>query len=222
MTEWNKDNSAWELGCWDERMIALENAATARLWDDCHGRVLDIGAGSGKWSHELFPRASHLTRADKVPSDGVTKADVLALPFGPASFDVVHARRLLSNLEPHDRHTALREIHRVLVPGGTFVLVDVWKEQYQELQQARVRLGLEPLPPPHMGKERLRLRLVRESWGLPEAYAEPVGAAHYISTRLLLPLMLGAETPPGLGVEIVVSDETAERYCVHRLLEFVK
>ena len=46
-------------------------------------------------------------------------ADALALPFAPASFDVVWTQNVLMNIE--DKGHCLREAARVLRPGGLFV-----------------------------------------------------------------------------------------------------
>ena len=48
--------------------------------------------------------------------------DMLALPFGPASFEVVTTGYGLRNVP--DLRQAMVEIHRVLVPGGRLVSLD--------------------------------------------------------------------------------------------------
>jgi SAM-dependent methyltransferase len=50
-------------------------------------------------------------------------ADVHHLPFGPASFDACRAERLLVSVE--DPRQALRELIRVVKPGGRVVVQDV-------------------------------------------------------------------------------------------------
>jgi SAM-dependent methyltransferase len=52
--------------------------------------------------------------------DGLAKCDLQALPFGDASFDWVIANHVLEHV-PDDRR-AMREIRRVLKPGGTALL----------------------------------------------------------------------------------------------------
>jgi demethylmenaquinone methyltransferase/2-methoxy-6-polyprenyl-1,4-benzoquinol methylase len=96
-------------------------------------RVLDLAAGTGT-SSVPFVRAG----ADVVPCDfslgmvRVGKAarprlpfvagDAMRLPFAAASFDVVSMSFGLRNVAEVD--AALREIHRVTVPGGRLVVCE--------------------------------------------------------------------------------------------------
>lgn len=50
----------------------------------------------------------------------VQRVDMLAMPFGPASFDFVIANHVLEHVD--DDLMALAEIHRVLRPGGLAIL----------------------------------------------------------------------------------------------------
>lgn len=96
------------------------------------GRVLEVGCGTGEFAARVV---SALPDAEVVAIDqserlvdvtatrGVTArvADVQALPFDDASFDVVAALWMLYHVP--DLHRGLAEIRRVLRPGGTFVSV---------------------------------------------------------------------------------------------------
>jgi ubiquinone/menaquinone biosynthesis C-methylase UbiE len=62
-------------------------------------------------------RAEHM--ADRV---SFQYADAMAMPFGEASFDAVLAFESINHMH---RPTALREMARVLAPGGRLVLTDV-------------------------------------------------------------------------------------------------
>ena len=96
-------------------------------------RVLDVGCGPAAiWQDNLdrLEPTLSLTLADF--SAGMVEAaravlgdraeyavaDVQALPFADGSFDVVLANHMLYHVP--DRPTALAEIARVLVPGGSF------------------------------------------------------------------------------------------------------
>ncbi len=101
-------------------------------------RALDVATGSGNTAAAIAPFVAHVVAADIAPSmlervrelaaaRGLTNvtaafADVEALPFVDASFDVVTCR-----IAPHhfiDIDRALHEVARVLVPGGAFVVED--------------------------------------------------------------------------------------------------
>ena len=88
-------------------------------------RVLDVGGGPGVLAELLLARgvptvvldlAAHVAGA---PGPAV-RADATKLPFRPGSFDGAAALWMLYHLaEPL---TALTEVHRVLRPGGWFVV----------------------------------------------------------------------------------------------------
>jgi ubiquinone/menaquinone biosynthesis C-methylase UbiE len=74
------------------------------------------------------------------PALQLRTADALALPFADGSFDAVFAMMMLHHVEEHHtaylrRPQALREIRRVLRPGGQFVYSEI-------LARARVRATL--------------------------------------------------------------------------------
>lgn len=93
-------------------------------------RVLDVGCGPGTITRDLAARVAPgdvlgvdaspdiVQQARRDGAEGVhfDVADVYALPYGDGTFDVVHAHQVLQHLtRPVD---ALREMRRVLAPGG--------------------------------------------------------------------------------------------------------
>ena len=73
-------------------------------------------------SDEVIAQAGALARSRGVENVTFATGDVYALDFPDASFDVVHAHQVLQHLrEPVD---ALRELRRVLRPGGTLAVRD--------------------------------------------------------------------------------------------------
>jgi SAM-dependent methyltransferase len=100
--------------------------------------VLDMGCGAGHTALAAAPRAASVTAVDLTPEmlavaaklaadRGLTNvsfrhADVAALPFAAASFDVVTSR--FSAHHYANPAGALAEAARVLRPGGRFLLVD--------------------------------------------------------------------------------------------------
>ena len=92
-------------------------------------RVLELGCGTGVLLADLKQKHRFVVGSDAsremmqaawkvgallVAGDGST------LPFGRASFDLVICRGVLHHVP--DRRAALAEIHRVLRPGGEFIL----------------------------------------------------------------------------------------------------
>ena len=98
------------------------------------GRFLDVGAGTGAtgaWlaSHgslislDLKPTALDLHRA-RHPSDAVVCGSAAALPFADGSFDVVLCVTVLYHASVVTPQGAVREMARVVRPGGVVCLVE--------------------------------------------------------------------------------------------------
>lgn len=220
--EWTKQDEFWEAGTRDVWMAELEDRATI-AWVRRHGleeaRVLDIGAGSGLHSRIMFPKA---TRIDLHPTPGVGQGDATKLNSGDAQFDLVHLRRVLSNLEPFtERASAVTEAWRVTRPGGFIVVVDVFNPHHTRVNEARLGAGLPPLPPQHRGKG-----FLNKASFTPAEDDIPIGADYYLWTRFTLPVILRQETPFA-AIELrraypAVPPEVADRFGVHRLLAWRK
>jgi ubiquinone/menaquinone biosynthesis C-methylase UbiE len=113
------------------------------------GSVLDDGCGTGAFLEFARRSKTHVERyvgidvsrgmlghaARRLALSGqdqiLVQADACRLPFADDTFDVVYARALLHHLpDPAD---GLREIRRVLKPGGTAVVLDPNKTFLSEL-----------------------------------------------------------------------------------------
>jgi SAM-dependent methyltransferase len=92
-------------------------------------RVLDAGCGSGRnmvdlarWGTvtgvELSAAAAEAARGRHVGE--VVEGSVLEMPFAPASFDLVVCLDVIEHLQ--DDRAALRELRRVLAPGGALLV----------------------------------------------------------------------------------------------------
>ena len=102
-------------------------------------RALDIGAGAGRHSFELYRRGADVVAFDQnaddmkavadmfvamelegeAPEGAVARAEVgdaLALPYDDASFDLVLISEVLEHVPEDER--AIAELVRVLKPGG--------------------------------------------------------------------------------------------------------
>ncbi len=130
---------AWRkrtLGAVTER---LEMAAVLEILGPVDGkRILDAGCGDGIYSLAAAERGALVTGIDlsedmlavarersaaRVVTVDWRQGDVMALPFADSSFDLVMAITLLC-LVPDPRR-AVRELSRVLVPGGRLVVGDL-------------------------------------------------------------------------------------------------
>jgi ubiquinone/menaquinone biosynthesis C-methylase UbiE len=126
-------------------------AAVLKLLDAGRGdRVLEVGCGTGqvlslvKCDHrsgvDLSPKLIERARARCGPSVEIQKADAHALPFPDASFDRVYCTEVLEHLlEPAK---AVREIARVLVPGGRAVLTIPYERTIDRAKRWLRALGL--------------------------------------------------------------------------------
>lgn len=109
----------------------------ARIWEgigdalEGRGRILEVGCGPGDDARGLAERGHEVVGVDveassgwDLPSPGVTFIECSAeqLPFPDDSFDAVLERDALHHIGQPGR--ALREMRRVLRPGGVAVVVE--------------------------------------------------------------------------------------------------
>ena len=119
---WIGTERVLDVGC--GRGLMLVGAARRAV----RGRVIGIDVWhpadlTGNRPDATLENARREGVADRV---SVETADMRALPFANASFDVVVSSAAIHNLPDHAaRATAIGEIVRVLVPGGTAVIEDI-------------------------------------------------------------------------------------------------
>jgi ubiquinone/menaquinone biosynthesis C-methylase UbiE len=115
-----------------ETCTAPENRFILKHLGDVQGKVLlDLGCGAGENSVYFAKRGAICTASDYSPgmvevalklaeNNGVSitgcTANAMALDFADDTFDIVYASNLLHHLP--DPKTCIREMHRVLKPGG--------------------------------------------------------------------------------------------------------
>lgn len=189
-------------------------------------RVLDIGTGDGTYAIEAAIRGGKSTgldteqemlqaARDRAKTRGVSltlsRGDVQHLPFKPETFDVVLAITVLCFLP--DPAAAVREMARVLVPGGRCLLGDLAKHSVWAVRR-RIRgwFGAEPWKRAQF-RTRCELKELMQTAGLrPEqlrggVYFPPSGAL----ARILAPIdpLLSQLHAPGAAFTVVtgVKDE---------------
>jgi len=123
---------------------------------DPDSRVLDVGAGVGNlFPYELKNRVADLIGIDRDPRVEANpllhrgiRADVTDIPIEDSYFDVVFSRYVLEHIEKPEEF--LREMYRILKPGGYFIFLTPNKWHYVSLASL--------LTPHHFHKWYNRLR----------------------------------------------------------------
>ncbi len=154
----------------DEITRGREVAAVLRVFDWLRERgapterVIDIGCGNGYLLEALSERPSppRLTGIEytpemcavacerKVPGCSIVQGDVRALPLDDGSCDIALTERCIINvMDRADQAKSLREVSRVLRAGGHFICIEAFTDGLDQLNEARVELGLEPNTAPY-------------------------------------------------------------------------
>jgi ubiquinone/menaquinone biosynthesis C-methylase UbiE len=141
----------------------IPNAVNFPRWRDCD--VLEVGCGLGSDAINFARRGARYTGVDLTEAsialvqrrfelEGLTAnlrvADAEALPFGDDSFDLVYSHGVLHHTP--DTRRAINEVHRVVKPGGTAMVMLYHKNSYNY----RVNI---------MTVRRLGARLLGFDWG---------------------------------------------------------
>jgi demethylmenaquinone methyltransferase/2-methoxy-6-polyprenyl-1,4-benzoquinol methylase len=101
-------------------------------------KVLDLCCGSGQATQYLVQYSQDVTGLDispvslqraqrNVPQAKYVEALAEEMPFPDAQFDLVHTSVAMHEMKPSVLRQILKEVYRVLKPGGVFALVDFHK-----------------------------------------------------------------------------------------------
>ncbi|MEX0785885.1 MAG: methyltransferase domain-containing protein [Dehalococcoidia bacterium] len=129
---------AWFNGFLDR----YQRVAFARLTRDVDiagKRVLDIGTGVGRWARVFVergaaevvgidldrPRLAAARSRTAGDAAGFKQMSIEHLAFGPESFDIVNSVTVLQHVDHDTKRRALKEVARVLRPGGRAVLFEL-------------------------------------------------------------------------------------------------
>lgn len=131
-------------------------------------RILEIGIGTGRIAAPVIAAGGEVVGIDISPGmlavamdrhiDQIALADMMQLPFADASFDAVLAVHVLHHAS--DWRLAMREIARVLRPGGLFIEGRDWSDPQSCSMRMRTKMrevimSLSPgIRPPGVGAAR--------------------------------------------------------------------
>jgi len=132
---WRGDETVLDAGCGRGLMLI---GAAGRLTT---GRAVGVDIWQAKDQSGNGPEAALENAriegvADRVE---VLDGDVRDLPFEDREFDVVLSNLVLHNIhDREERERALRELARVLKPGGRLIVADVWNtDEYAKVLRSR-------------------------------------------------------------------------------------
>jgi ubiquinone/menaquinone biosynthesis C-methylase UbiE len=138
-------------------MIDKFLGATSRASRKKTLNVLDLGCGNGYalevarqahpknryWGLDFSEDLLSVARGRKLAHCDLRLGDARALPYEQGLFDVVYTERCLINiLEWEGQEKALQEIHRVLRPGGCYLMIECFTDGLDNNNLARRQLGL--------------------------------------------------------------------------------
>ena len=126
---------------YDRQLAKVEDAGLRAIREgllaDAAGQVLEVGGGTGANLPHYGPGVESLTVTEpepamlrrleqrvheESPETKVVKAPAEDLPFDDDSFDVAVSTLVLCGVD--DQSRALRELHRVLRPGGRLIFIE--------------------------------------------------------------------------------------------------
>ena len=123
-----------------QALVPLRRAVRQVPGGAAAARLLDVGCGTGSFLREVkrnFPRLAvtgldlsepYLAVAGRRLADwsrvALIPAPAEAMPFADGEFDIVSCIYLFHELPPVVRREVVREIHRVLKPGGALIFMD--------------------------------------------------------------------------------------------------
>jgi len=127
-------------------------------------------------------------------------ADVRRLPYPDGSFDTVISERLIFNLPTRqDQEATINEVHRVLKPGGMYLMVEGNQDGLERLNVVREKVGLGPIPT--VDSESFSSLKLREDeladWLKPafDVADEHYFGTYYLISRVVHPLLVQPDQP---------------------------
>jgi len=170
--------------------------------------ILEVGCGNGYLAQELIKKIQNKITAIDFSEELLNVArirnlnniqfilgDATKLDFNDNSFDIVITERCLINLESWEQQKeALEEIHRVLRPGGYFIMIEAFTDGWRNTNEARNVVGLSPIPQPHHNvffKKDIFHNFIQSIFDFAElGQKENFLSTYYFGSRVLYPAMI--------------------------------
>jgi ubiquinone/menaquinone biosynthesis C-methylase UbiE len=179
-------------------------------------RVLDLGCGNGFTLQSLveaYPSCSFsgvdfsedllaIARSRNLPRTELSQGDARRLSFADASFDFVYTERCLINiLDAEEQIRGVREIARVLKPGGYYLMIESFTDGLEANNKARADCGLQAIKEPYHNRyfEKGALLDAIQGWFTPAELSESERSSfpfhpnflssYYFVSRVLYPAM---------------------------------
>jgi ubiquinone/menaquinone biosynthesis C-methylase UbiE len=194
-------------------------------------RVIEVGCGNGYVTSQLRERVAHIDAFDF--SENMIKRakelygernnrffhdSVLDPKIEGASYDAAICVRVLINLQNlQEQVQALRNIAKLLKKGGKLVLMEGYREGFEELSSLRARAGLQPLKPAainYYSSLSEFLPVILEQFTVADTFH--TGMFDFL-TRVIYPTLVGEESSAGPGefhhkIERVVRSDTGVEF----------
>jgi ubiquinone/menaquinone biosynthesis C-methylase UbiE len=132
----------------------------------------------------------------KIKNCEFIEGDTTRLNFNDDFFDIVYTQRCLVNLLAWSKQRkALKEIHRVLKPGGYYLMIECFTDGLDNNNKARMECGLPALKPPSFNKyiyKKLFAETIRNKFWI-EYDSFNFLSSHYFIARVLHALVTKGE-----------------------------
>lgn len=124
-------------------------------------RMLEVGCGNGWVTSQLrekvafvdgFDYAENMVERGRVKFGEKNNRFFLDSVLDPkhlkGPYDAALCVRVIINLrDTEEQKTAIRNIHAALKPGGKLILVEGYKDGFEQINALRTKIGLPPAPP---------------------------------------------------------------------------
>ena len=173
-------------------------------------KVLDLGCGNGYtlnivastypkkdfFGLDFTPELVSVTKSIKSPNCEVKEGDARRMPFQDSFFDAVYTQRCLINiLDWEEQKIALQEIHRILKPGGRYLMIECFTDGWINYNRARKECGLDEIKVAYHNRyieKGLFMKVVEGMFSIVQEHLFRFNflSSHYFVSRVLHPLIV--------------------------------